>query len=217
VHWTENWIKDLQKKSGSLPAVFYDSYKNAALYSYHTGLDAYSVNSLYSRENQYGLDNSEEKVQGKKVVIVNSDSTDNPPIVLQVKKKKKLYGRINPYFESFRKAKITLSQKSIDGSQKNQTVEILIENPYQRDINLNINDLKIVFLNKRLRVVSEGKIDFSAQSPVYLKITPGNSVKVQGFFTFPEFSGERPGFLTISLAENGLPIGFQGINLPIVY
>lgn len=217
VHWTENWIKDLQKKSGNLSAVFYDSYKNAALYSYHTGLDAYSINSLYSRENQYGLDDSEEKVQGKKVVIVNPDTTDNPPIVLQVKKKKKLYGRINPHFESFRKAKITLSQKSIDGRQKNQTVEILIENPYNRNINLAINDLRVVFLNKRLRVVSEGKLVFSAQSPTYLEIAPGNSVKVQGFFTFPDFSDERPDFFTVSLAENGLPIGFQGVNLPILY
>ncbi len=217
VHWTKNWIMDLQKKSGNLPAVFYDSYKNAALYSYHTGLDAYSVNSMYSRENQYSLDDSEEKVQGKKVVIVNSDTTDHPPIVLQVKKKKNLYGRINPHFESFRKAKITLSQKSIDGNLKDQTVDIFIFNPYNRNISIVINDLRVVFLNKRLRVLSEYKLDFSTQSLTHFEIPPGNSIKVKGIFTFPEFSNEKPDFLTISLAENGLPIGFQGVNLPITY
>lgn len=215
VHWTENWIKDLQKKSGNLPAVFYDSYKNAALYSYHTGLDAYSVNSLYSRENQYSLDDSEERVQGKKVVVVNSDTTDNPSIVLQVKKKKKLYGRIDPHFESYRKAKVILSQTIIDGKKKNQTIEISITNPYQRKMILNVADLKVVFLNKRLRVVSEVKLDFSVQSPTHFDISPGGSIKIKGDFVLPEFSEERPEWLTVSISENGLPIGFQGENIPI--
>lgn len=215
VHWTENWIKDLQKKSGNLPAVFYDSYKNAALYSYHTGLVAYSVNSLYSRENQYSLDDSEERVQGKKVVVVNSDMTDNPSIVLQVKKKKKLYGRIDPHFESYRKAKVILSQTIINGKKKNQTIEISITNPYQRKMILNVADLKVVFLNKRLRVVSEVKLDFLVHSPTHFDISPGGSIKIKGDFVLPEFSEERPEWLTVSIAENGLPIGFQGENIPI--
>lgn len=217
VHWTENWIKDLQKKSGGLPAVFYDSYKNAALYSYHTGLEAYSLNSMYSRENQYSLDDSEEKVQGKQVVIVNSDTTDNPSIVLQVKKKKKLYGRIGSHFESYRKAKVTLIQKSIDGRRKNQTVEISVENPYQREINLNINDLRVVFLNKRLRVVSEVKFYFSAQSPTQFDIPPGESIKIKGDFVLPDFLEEKPERMAVSIAEHGLPVGFQGVNVPISY
>lgn len=217
VHWTEDWIKDLQKKSGNLPAVFYDSYKNAALYSYHTGLEVYSLNSMYSRENQYSLDDSEERVQGKQVVIVNSDTTDNPSIVLQVKKKKKLYGRIGPHFESYRKAKVTLSQKSIDGKRKNQTVEITVENPYQREIKLNVNDLRVVFLNKRLRVVSEVKFDFSAQPAIQFNIPPGESVKIKGDFDLPGFSGEKPEWMTVSIAEHGFPIGFQGVNIPILH
>ncbi|PJB13671.1 MAG: 4-amino-4-deoxy-L-arabinose transferase [Flavobacteriales bacterium CG_4_9_14_3_um_filter_40_17] len=217
VHWTENWVKDLQKKSGNLPAVFYDSYKNAALYSYHTGLDAYSVNSLYSRENQYSLDDSEEKVQGKQVVIVNSDTTDSPSIVLQVKKKRKLYGRIGSHFESYRKAKVVLSQKSIDGRQKHQRVEILIENPYRRKIFLDVNDLKVAFLNKRLRVVSEVNLDFSAQSPTHFEISPGKSIKIMGDFILPDFSEEKPEWVAVSIAEHGLPIGFQGVNVRVLH
>ena len=41
------------------------------MYSFYTGGDSFSLNNLYYRKNQYSIDDSESKVQHKKVLYVS--------------------------------------------------------------------------------------------------------------------------------------------------
>jgi len=93
----------------------------------------------------------------------------------------------------------------------------LIENPYRRKIFLDVNDLKVASLNKRLRGVSEVNLDFSAQSPTHFVISPGKTIKIMGDFILPDFSEEKPEWVSVSIAEHGLPIGFQVVNVRVLH
>lgn len=220
VHQTEVWPKDLAKKFDSLPAVFFDSYKNASLYSFHTGADVFSVNSLYSRKNQFSIDRSEEAVQGRKVLLIftlDSLRSDYSTLVQKGKKGDKyLHARVVENFESFRKARITLEPSAgIDRKVKKNYFTVKVLNPYQREIHIKKSDFRGVFLNERSRVLKEFGLVFTADFPDAVSVKPGQKLLLNGKVTFKEIPPDDAAFLTITFAENGLLPGFQGMLIPI--
>lgn len=220
VHQTEVWPKDLAKKFDSLPAVFFDSYKNASLYSFHTGADVFSANSLYSRENQFSLDYSEEAVQGRKVLLVftlDSLKSDYSTLVQKRKKGDKyLHARVVENFESFRKARITLEPSAgIDRNIKKNYFTVKVLNPYQREIHIKKSDFKGIFLNERSRVIKEFELVFTADFPDTVSVKSGQKLLLNGKVTFKEIPPDDAAFITITFGENGLLPGFQGMLIPI--
>ncbi len=219
VHWTASWPKELYEKSGGKSAVFYDSYKNAALYAFYSGLDAFSLNSLYSRENQYSIDDSEEKVQGQDVMLVYTlDSLPADFSLLARRKKNKdklLYATHFDDFESFRKAHITLHPKSIGKNKDDLTVELVIGNPYDRDIHIQQSDFTGVFFNERKRVLEESGLNFSTGFPQKILLKPGEKRRIEGTATFQKSPHPEAKFLTITFAEKGFLPGYRGEPIPI--
>lgn len=220
VHQTEAWPNDLARKFDSLPAVFFDSYKNASLYSFHTGADAFSANSLYSRENQFSIDNSEAAVQGRKVLLVFTlDSLEHDYSTLYRKQKKSdkyLHARVVENFESFRKARISLApSEGIDRKVKKNYFTVRVYNPYQREIHIKKSDFKGIFLNERSRVLEEFELVFTADFPDMVSVKPGQKLLLNGKVTFKEIPPDDAAFITITFGENGLLPGFQGMLIPI--
>ncbi|MDT8414122.1 MAG: glycosyltransferase family 39 protein [Flavobacteriaceae bacterium] len=219
VHWTASWPKELYEKSGGKSAVFYDSYKNAALYAFYSGLDAFSLNSLYSRENQYSIDDSEEKVQGKDVMLVytlDSLPADFSMLARRKKNKDKFFHASHfDDFESFRKAYISLHSESIGLKNSDLTFELVIGNPYNRDIHVQQSDFTGVFFNERKRVLEESGLNFSTDFPQKILLKAGEKRRIDGNVTFQKPGHAEAKFLTITFAEKGFLPGYQGEPIPI--
>lgn len=219
VHQTEDWPKAIAKEFDTLPGVFFDSYKNASLYGFHTGADVFSANSLYSRENQFSLDSSEEKLQGRRVLYVHTLDTINPEFSTLYKKQKKgdklLFAHVEENFESYRKAKIYFKPDFLDLSQPKHYFTITVYNPYKRDIHVQKSDFVGVFLNERSRVLSEFKPYFTNDFPENVTLKPGERLVFNGKVTLKAAFPSEARFLTFTFAENGLLPGYQGSLIPI--
>jgi len=68
-HGNKEWVNDLKSKSGGIPIIFENSYRRSSMYEFYSGIPAISLNNYMYRKNQYSIDDSEERVRGKKGVV----------------------------------------------------------------------------------------------------------------------------------------------------
>ena len=69
-HGKEEWVNKIREKAGNTPVVFLSSYKNPSLYTFYTGIESTSFNTIFSRKNQFSIWNYEEELRGKDVVVI---------------------------------------------------------------------------------------------------------------------------------------------------
>lgn len=68
-HKQREWAQTIAQAVGDKPMVFYDSYQNAAKYTFYTGKFAHSLSSHHGRLSQYDLWQNEKPLQGKPAAI----------------------------------------------------------------------------------------------------------------------------------------------------
>lgn len=68
-HGNKVWTTAMQKKAGSLPVVFIDTYQQASKYWFYTGQPAFSMNSPYYRRNNFNMWPVEDSLIGKAVYM----------------------------------------------------------------------------------------------------------------------------------------------------
>ena len=73
-HGNQVWTSRLQAEVGDSPVVFLDSYRNAPMYAFYQAGHSYSLNTMGYRKNQYSIDNSYERIQGKKIALIGPKS-----------------------------------------------------------------------------------------------------------------------------------------------
>ncbi len=69
-HRWKTWATQMEAKANGLPIAFMDSYQKAAKYTYYTGKEAVCLTNLVGRHNQYDLWKSDQKLFGKRVLLV---------------------------------------------------------------------------------------------------------------------------------------------------
>ena len=80
----EKWAKSIQATTKDLPVVFMNSYQNAAIYEFYTGVTAITISNVMSRKNQYDLWRSEDSLRGQTIVLLPNyfvDQLDTLPNV----------------------------------------------------------------------------------------------------------------------------------------
>jgi len=71
-HGKEKWASKIQEKTGDKPVVFLDSYKDPSMYTFQTGIESTSFNTIYTRKNQFTIWNYEEDFRNRKVAVIPS-------------------------------------------------------------------------------------------------------------------------------------------------
>jgi len=71
----KDYFTSIDKFAEDRVVIFINSYQNASKYSYYTKKDAYSINDIYYRPNQYSLWNFEGKIKDKKVLFIGAGSS----------------------------------------------------------------------------------------------------------------------------------------------
>jgi len=69
-HGKDQWANSIKEKAGERPVVFLNSYKDPSMYTFQTGIESTSFNTIYSRKNQFNIWNYEEDFRGKGVVVI---------------------------------------------------------------------------------------------------------------------------------------------------
>ncbi len=74
-HDWDTWAEELHMKAGSKPAVFVNSYQRASKYNYYANEKAFTYNSLLYRKNQFDIEEVEQSLLGKEVILFNNDKS----------------------------------------------------------------------------------------------------------------------------------------------
>lgn len=211
-HGNKEWAIAIAEKTGNIPVVFENSYRNAPMYAFYTGNTSFSLNNVMYRRNQYSIDDSEAKVQHKKVVYV-SEFADNGDVNLNLPKQKTGFGTYIDNFESFRKLRIILEAKEVSKHTKN-AILFKVYNPYDENIDLNKLKFSIAYHNQYKRPEEIVAIDAIPKKPNETVLKAKDTLYYS--FILPKFTMDNPGYFKLAISENGLLPGMNGDNIKLI-
>ncbi|MBU2974494.1 ArnT family glycosyltransferase [Zobellia sp. B3R18] len=207
-HGNIELIKDVTDEVGNTPLVFENSYRNAPMFAFYSGNDTYSLNNESYRLNQYSIDDSESKVQHKKILYLSKRSSD-AELTFTKSDGTKMYGKYIDNFETFRKLRTLLEGPISFDFEQEQTFELY--NPYDFDIDLNKLRFNVAYMNASKKV--KDRLPIKAQ----LKNSSVTHIKAKDTLTYTfKFPKPRklndPKYVRIGIMENGLNYGINGRN-----
>lgn len=210
-HGNKEWVQKLKESSGGLPIVFKNSYRNASMYSFYSGVDSYSLNGLGFRLNQYDLDTTELRFQNKKVAYVSEHKMENSCFsVVKRFRNDTLRGKKINNFKSYRKLKIHTAAKNFN--ELINTSTILVGNPYTETIPAEHLKFYIAVLNSKKNIIDTLGVALQHDTNM-LPPKSETEIKIKAITRKP-FSGDAT-YFRFTISEFGLPYGFQGETISI--
>lgn len=208
-HGNKAWTANLAAVAGEAPVVFENSYRNASMYAFYSGQQALSLNNAYYRKNQYSIDDSEARVQGKKVFYVPRTRRETPFHYLDPAGEKR-YGFFIAPFESFRKLGAGIDSPLPLEAGKNYT--FWVHNPYPHEVALSGLRFGVAYLDayKRLKEIRPLPVKTPAEPG---QLHPGDTLYLN--ISLPPPGGEAPVYARAVISENGLPWGLNGSAQPM--
>lgn len=205
-HGNREWVGEIKSQIGNTPVVFENSYREAPMYSFYSGIPSFSLNNIFYRQNQYSIDSSEARMRHKKVLYI-AKTYKRGDIGYTTAKGDSLYGRYIPDFESYRKLSCSVSPRE-DG-----TYNLSVYNPYKQAIPLDKLRFGTAFLNnykqpQRVVEVQPSPIDTAtrilrARDSTYFR------------FSLPPHPGVDASYFKVTISENGLYWGLNGTNIKL--
>ncbi|PKA97918.1 dolichyl-phosphate-mannose-protein mannosyltransferase [Flavobacteriaceae bacterium MAR_2009_75] len=207
-HGNKEWVAEIQSEIGDMPVVFENSYRNAPMYAFYAGVPTFSLNNMMYRRNQYSIDDSESKVQGKKILYISRRKQNKADLHLPKGDGKMYYGKYFDNFESFRKLRTLVEEPISLNLEKEQ--EFKLYNPYDKAIDLNKLKFNVAYLTSFKDVKDRFSIDPLPANKDLTTIAAKDTVTFK--FKFPKPEMEAPSYFRIGISENGLLYGINGIN-----
>lgn len=180
-HGNKSWTAALKKQVGDAKVIFEDSYRNAPMYAFYSGSKTHSLNSINYRQNQYTIDNSESEMEDEIIAYISKDSLEHD-FAFSKTKKLKYYGKWIPKYKGISRLNTALIKISKD------SIQLRINNPYERNISLEEFQIGVAFLNsyKEYEILSPIKIDTNTYNNKHSTIKPGGTVSLSGTLKLPE-------------------------------
>ncbi len=212
----EEFSEKVSLLSGDRPVVFVGSYQGPSQYIFQTGKEAFAFNNALYRNNQFDLENIEEGLQGKDVMIIINKSNltvkdkqeygleQTDSIRFPTGKFRYILNDTNYHTYNFLKAEVLLDEYEINAGEIIE-IPVRIENPGVRPVDFNDaapakTILCCYFLKKGKPVIFKEVEDISGT-----KITDEyrTSFKIQA----PDVPGTY--YLKISIKSGCLPPGIN--------
>ncbi|MDT7829185.1 glycosyltransferase family 39 protein [Pricia sp. S334] len=211
-HGNKALAKEMKSKIGDTPLVFINSYRNAPMFAFYTGNDTYSMNNAYYRRNQYSIDDSELRLQHRKVLYF-SRRPEKADITFTKSNGGTFYGEFIENFESFRKL-----ETIVDGPIRMDTLKELtlkIHNPYDRPVELDKLRFNVAYLTDFKKVKNAILIHPRPIDGQLLALPPNDTTYFK--FKLPAPKMKNPSYFRVGISDNGLPFGLNGKNTEILY
>ena len=213
-HLAETWVPQLKAKTGERPIVFVNSYQNASLYKFYTGIETHSFGLPKGRKSQYFLLDTESRMQGRTVFGVGKQLTDRTFLV--DKGAEELYGYEIDSFRSFQRLTCLIDFDELDLVEDQQVrVPFSLKNPYAEPVDLNTMRFFAVFQGVKKVILSEIPLDLKPAGPV----GPGDEIELEARFRVPAIDARDSDLVTlrIGISFEGLPPGIQGNKVLVNY
>ncbi|MEX0289167.1 MAG: ArnT family glycosyltransferase [Flavobacteriaceae bacterium] len=209
-HGNKKWVSEIVAQAGNTPVIFENSYRNAPMYSFYSGNNSFSLNNIKYRQNQYSIDSSEFKMQGRKV-IYTSKYIKNGDISFDDAKSTTYYGNFVENFESFRKLHCALR----DAEEATLDREYLmdVDKTYNSNIDLNKIKFAVAYLNdyKQVREIIPLEVSLLDPETKELKSEMGTGFS----FKLPPPKEGSPGYFKVCISENDLWWGINSENIKL--
>ena len=204
-HIGQTWIPALKEKTKSKPIVFVNSYRNASLYAFYTGIKTHSYSVLKGRKSQYDLLNFEEKMQYENVYSVSKLLTEEPYIVK--KKKDSLNGSAISNYSTFQKVTCTINSENlfIDVSKKTNFKFTFI-NTYNKNINFEHVKFIGVFQGYKNKIIAKVPLKINNLS----NLTANEEKIFEATFIAPKIVYNDKITFRVALQFYNLLEGYQG-------
>ncbi len=209
-HGNKNWVKKITTQIGDIPVVFENSYRMAPMFAYYSGNPSYSLNNVWYRQNQYTIDDSEEKVRGQKVLYV-SRFLKQGDIDFTMPDGTLFYGLYIEPFESFRNLKVVFDESPVSLSDS-ETI-FTLHNPYNINIALSKLQFGVVYLDSYKQTIEIKRIDVHPLNESIQSLQPKADTKFE--FKIPVSNNKDAAFLKIVISENELQWGLNSENARI--
>lgn len=210
-HLSKSWVEPLREKTSDKPLVFMNSYRQASIYQYYTGINAFSYSMLRGRKSQYDLSGYEKSLQGKNVFIVGVLLEKGKPLVKY--KNRYIKGFPIDNYSTFQKVKCIISQKQIIiKPDKVNKIKFKFINTYNN---------KITFENVLFVAVVQGKKN-KILKKIPLSITglrtlnEKEGLMMEASFIEPEIDIDENTTIRIALKFYGMLEGFQGNKVKVI-
>ena len=204
-HGNKKWVNTLKSQVGNIPVVFENSYRNSPMYQFYSGgVTTFSLNNIHYRQNQYTIDDSESKVQGKKIAYV-SKYLNQGDFKYKSQKGTDFKGVFMDDFESFRKLECIVDKEVIKLTDEEMTLKIY--NPYKVDIPLEKLTLRVGYLNSYKQLKETENVNYT---PIHKETTSLKSKDTTNFkYSLISPNKEDIEYLKFSISENGLQSGIN--------
>ncbi len=210
-HGNRQWVSELKSEIGDIPVIFENSYRNAPMYAFYSGNPTFSLNNYMYRRNQYSIDDSEAKIQGKKVLYVSKYMKKGDLSFTKVDGAH-YNAKYISNFESFRKLEVIAEQKVYNLNDGKEHF-FKVYNPYDIEIDLKKLKFSIAYLNDYKQVKDLKPLPAHPVSENISSLKPNDTINFT--FKFPKPKIENPGYFRIGISENNLPYGLNGKNMKL--
>ncbi|MCR9229177.1 MAG: glycosyltransferase family 39 protein [Flavobacteriaceae bacterium] len=206
-HGNKEWVNELKTKSGGVPVIFENSYRRSSMYEFYSQVPAISLNNFMYRKNQYSIDDSEERMRGKKVLYV-SQYRNSGDISYMHLDSTLFYGVYIDDFQSYRKL-----QCIVEKPETGIKYSLKVYNPYAFDVPLEQLKYTISYSNKHKQVKQMRPLKVESTSPQQALLKSNDTINYS--FELPLSTMDSPSYFRIGIAENGLPPGLNGKPIKI--
>jgi len=185
----KKWVAQIEKEAGNLPVVFMNSYQKASVYSFYTGKESFSLNTIYYRQNQFDLWKPEINFNGKPTAIVFEPSPfiKSNNVLTSIDK----YVMIKDTFYGYQQLKINFSMSEGDAFKPGEMISlpIIISNPYSYTVHFNRPGEELsfsaLFLHNKEWQSAVAHSDIPLQS-----LAPGESKSMNLKFNVPQLADD---------------------------
>ena len=208
-HGNKKLANLIQLEAGNTPVVFESSYRNAPMFAFYSGNTTFSLNDVHYRQNQYTIDDSESKVQHKKILYISRFASGRE-VTFKKTNGGKYYGKYITNFESFRKLRCFIDAESI-AYNTNEEYSLKVYNPYSIDVDLNKLKFEVAYLNEYKQFEETKRMWLTAVDSTILTLKSKDTTYFN--FRFPKTTIENLAYFKISISENGLPSGINSTSI----
>ena len=209
-HLAQSWIAEAKANTEGKPLVFINSYRNASMYTFHTGIETHSYGIPRGRKSQYDLLDTESKLQGKAVFGVGRQLEGNTFVAS--KGDTDLYGLSIESLNTFQQVRCEIIVDEIDMSiSDNNPIRFNIINPYDKSINFENAQFFGIFQNKKNEVLKQVELEFDGLTTM----DPKQEITVDTVIQAPILEIEDTISFRIGISFHKLPPGLQGNKVTV--
>lgn len=208
-HIAQTWIPILKEKTESKPIVFINSYRNASIYGFYTGIKTHSYSYLKGRKSQFDLLNTEREIQNKDIVATGSKIGGYPIFT----KKKKLYYAIDiNNYQTFQKVHCIIPEKEISlKPDKEKIIQFEFINTYDKKIDFENAYFIGVFQGDKNKILKKVPLSIKGLRPL-----KGNEkVIFEATFLAPGLLYDENTTFRIAIQFYDLFEGYQGNKVKV--